>query len=49
MLGKVTKGIDNVKAMEDLASTEDGPPKEPIVIKGPIGKLGREIDRRNPI
>jgi peptidyl-prolyl cis-trans isomerase B (cyclophilin B) len=32
VLGKVTKGIDNVKAMDDLASTEDGPPKEPIVM-----------------
>jgi peptidyl-prolyl cis-trans isomerase B (cyclophilin B) len=32
VLGKVTKGIENVKAMEALASTEDGPPSEPIVM-----------------
>ena len=32
VLGKVTDGIDNVKAMEALASTEDGPPSEPIVM-----------------
>jgi peptidyl-prolyl cis-trans isomerase B (cyclophilin B) len=32
VLGKVTEGIDNVKAMEKLASTEDGPPSEPIVM-----------------
>ena len=32
VLGKVTEGIDNVKAMEGLASTEDGPPTEPIVM-----------------
>ncbi len=27
VLGKVTEGIENVKAMEALASTEDGPPE----------------------
>jgi len=32
VLGKVTEGIENVKAMEALASTEDGPPSEPIVM-----------------
>jgi hypothetical protein len=32
VLGKVTAGIENVKAMEKLASTEDGPPSEPIVM-----------------
>ena len=32
VLGKVTEGIENVKAMEDLASTEDGPPNRPIVM-----------------
>jgi cyclophilin family peptidyl-prolyl cis-trans isomerase len=32
VLGKVVRGIENVKAMEDLASTEDGPPSEPIVM-----------------
>lgn len=32
ILGRVVKGIDNVKKMEDLASTEDGPPSEPIVM-----------------
>jgi cyclophilin family peptidyl-prolyl cis-trans isomerase len=32
VLGKVTEGIDNVKAMEGLATTEDGPPSEPIVM-----------------
>ena len=32
ILGKVVKGIDNVKKMEDLASTEDGPPTQPIVM-----------------
>ena len=32
VLGKVVSGIENVKAMEDLASTEDGPPTRPIVM-----------------
>jgi cyclophilin family peptidyl-prolyl cis-trans isomerase len=32
VLGRVTEGIENVKAMEELASTEDGPPSEPIVM-----------------
>jgi cyclophilin family peptidyl-prolyl cis-trans isomerase len=32
VLGRVTRGIENVKAMEELASTEDGPPTEPIVM-----------------
>jgi cyclophilin family peptidyl-prolyl cis-trans isomerase len=32
VLGKVVRGIENVKAMEELASTEDGPPSEPIVM-----------------
>jgi peptidyl-prolyl cis-trans isomerase B (cyclophilin B) len=32
VLGRVVRGIENVKAMEDLASTEDGPPSEPIVM-----------------
>ena len=32
VLGKVVTGIDNVKKMEALASTEDGPPSEPIVM-----------------
>ena len=32
ILGNVVKGIDNVKKMEDLASTEDGPPTQPIVM-----------------
>ena len=32
VLGRVTQGIENVKAMEALASTEDGPPSEPIVM-----------------
>ena len=32
VLGKVTEGIENVKAMEALASTEDGPPSRPIVM-----------------
>jgi peptidyl-prolyl cis-trans isomerase B (cyclophilin B) len=32
VLGKVTEGIENVKAMEALASTEDGPPSQPIVM-----------------
>ena len=33
ILGKVVRGIDNVKKMEKLASTEDGPPSEPIVME----------------
>ena len=33
ILGKVVKGIDNVKKMEELASTEDGPPTKPIVME----------------
>jgi peptidyl-prolyl cis-trans isomerase B (cyclophilin B) len=32
VLGRVTRGIENVQKMEDLASTEDGPPTEPIVM-----------------
>ena len=32
VLGRVTEGIENVKKMEALASTEDGPPTEPIVM-----------------
>jgi cyclophilin family peptidyl-prolyl cis-trans isomerase len=32
VLGRVTRGIENVKKMEGLASTEDGPPTEPIVM-----------------
>ena len=41
VLGRVTRGLENVKAMEKLASTEDGPPKEPIVIsKVLIGERG---------
>lgn len=32
VLGKVVEGIDNVKKMEGLASTEDGPPSEPIMM-----------------
>jgi peptidyl-prolyl cis-trans isomerase B (cyclophilin B) len=33
VLGRVTRGIENVKKMEALASTEDGPPTEPIVMQ----------------
>jgi peptidyl-prolyl cis-trans isomerase B (cyclophilin B) len=33
LLGKVTKGLDVVRRIEDLASTSDGPPSRPVVIK----------------
>jgi peptidyl-prolyl cis-trans isomerase B (cyclophilin B) len=33
LLGQVTKGLDAVHRIEDEASTSDGPPKQPIVIK----------------
>src|SRR5919198_232829 len=33
LLGQVTKGLDVVHRIEGLASTSDGPPKEPVVIK----------------
>jgi peptidyl-prolyl cis-trans isomerase B (cyclophilin B) len=32
ILGRVVSGMDNVKKMEALASTDDGPPKQPIVM-----------------
>jgi peptidyl-prolyl cis-trans isomerase B (cyclophilin B) len=33
LLGQVTKGIEVVHRIEDLASTSDGPPSRPVVIK----------------
>jgi cyclophilin family peptidyl-prolyl cis-trans isomerase len=33
LLGQVTKGLDAVHRIEDQGSTQDGPPKQPIVIK----------------
>jgi len=33
LLGKVTKGLEAVHRIEDLASTSDGPPSRPVVIK----------------
>ena len=33
LLGKVSKGLDVTHRIEGLASTSDGPPKQPIVIK----------------
>jgi cyclophilin family peptidyl-prolyl cis-trans isomerase len=33
LLGKVTKGLDVTHRIEDLASTSDGPPSRPVVIK----------------
>jgi peptidyl-prolyl cis-trans isomerase B (cyclophilin B) len=33
LLGKVTKGLEVVHRIEDLASTSDGPPSRPVVIK----------------
>ena len=33
LLGKVTTGLDVTHRIEGLASTSDGPPKQPIVIK----------------
>jgi peptidyl-prolyl cis-trans isomerase B (cyclophilin B) len=33
LLGTVTKGLDVAHRIEGLASTSDGPPKQPIVIK----------------
>jgi peptidyl-prolyl cis-trans isomerase B (cyclophilin B) len=33
LLGQVTKGLDVVHRIEDQASTSDGPPKQPIVMK----------------
>ena len=32
LLGQVTKGLDVVHRIEDLASTSDGPPKKPVVM-----------------
>ena len=32
LLGQVTKGLDVVHRIEDLASTSDGPPSKPVVI-----------------
>jgi peptidyl-prolyl cis-trans isomerase B (cyclophilin B) len=33
LLGRVTKGLDVAHRIEGLASTSDGPPSEPVVIK----------------
>jgi peptidyl-prolyl cis-trans isomerase B (cyclophilin B) len=33
LVGQVTKGLDAVHRIEDLASTADGPPSRPVVIK----------------
>jgi cyclophilin family peptidyl-prolyl cis-trans isomerase len=33
LLGQVTKGLEVVHRIEDLASTSDGPPSRPVVIK----------------
>src|SRR5262245_2875185 len=33
LLGQVTKGLDAVHRIEKLASSSDGPPSEPVVIK----------------
>jgi cyclophilin family peptidyl-prolyl cis-trans isomerase len=33
LLGKVTKGLDVAHRIEGLASTSDGPPRRPVVIK----------------
>jgi peptidyl-prolyl cis-trans isomerase B (cyclophilin B) len=33
LLGKVTKGLDVAHRIESLASTSDGPPRQPVVIK----------------
>ena len=32
VLGKVVKGMDAVKRIEGKASTQDGPPSEPVVM-----------------
>jgi cyclophilin family peptidyl-prolyl cis-trans isomerase len=33
LLGRVTKGLDVVHRIEDLASSQDGPPSRPVVIE----------------